>query len=288
MADRLVVIGGDAAGMSAATNARRGQPYLEIVALEKGAWTSYSACGIPYLVGGEVESLDDLVARSPQQLREQHRIDVRLHHEVVGIDLAMGQLEVRDQLRQRTITMGFDRLHIATGAQPLRPEIPGIDDDHVFGVQTLEDAKLLLERARLAGSQQVVVIGGGYIGLEMAEAFVRHGASVTLVEAGEQVMSTLDRDVADRLVPSLRGLGIDVRLNEKVEAIEPESGGHWRRRPALPTSSCSAWACVRTRISRPTLASSSDPAARSRSTAASRPRPKASTPRGTAPRPSIS
>ena len=220
MADRLVVIGGDAAGMSAATNARRGQPYLEIVALEKGAWTSYSACGIPYLVGGEVESLDDLVTRSPQQLREQHRIDVRLHHEVVGIDLAMGQLEVRDQLRQRTITMGFDRLHIATGAQPLRPEIPGIDDDHVFGVQTLEDAKLLLERARLADSQQVVVIGAGYIGLEMAEAFVRQGASVALVEGGEQVMNTLDRGMADKLVSPMRGLGIDVRLNSKVEAID--------------------------------------------------------------------
>ena len=159
--------------------------------------------------------------KSPQQLREQHRIDVRLHHEVVGIDLTAGQVEVRDQLRQRTITMGFDRLHIATGAQPLRPDIPGIDDDHVFGVQTLEDAKLLLERARLAGSKQVVVVGGGYIGLEMAEAFVRHGASVTLVEAGEQVMSTLDRGRRRPARPSLRGLGVDVRLNEKVEAIEP-------------------------------------------------------------------
>ncbi len=220
MADRLVVIGGDAAGMSAATNARRGQPYLEIVALEKGAWTSYSACGIPYLVGGEVSSLDDLVARTPQQLREQHRIDVRLHHEVVGIDLTAGQLEVRDQLRQRTITMGFDRLHIATGAVPVRPDIPGIGGDNVIGVQTLDDAKVLLERARLTGGQNVVVIGAGYLGLEMAEAFVRRGAKVTLVDAGEQVMQTLDRDVADKLVPPLRGLGVDVRLSAKVEAID--------------------------------------------------------------------
>jgi NADPH-dependent 2,4-dienoyl-CoA reductase/sulfur reductase-like enzyme len=220
MADRLVVIGADAAGMSAATNARRGQPYLEIVALEKGEWTSYSACGIPYLVGGELTSIDDLVARTPQQLREQHRIDVRLHHEVVGVDLTSGQLEVRDRLRQRTITMGFDRLHIATGARPFRPDVPGVDGDDVFGVQTLDDAKVLLERARLTGSQNVVVIGAGYLGLEMAEAFVRRGAKVTLLDAGEQVMRTLDRDVADKLVAPLRGLGVDVRLNVEVEAID--------------------------------------------------------------------
>jgi NADPH-dependent 2,4-dienoyl-CoA reductase/sulfur reductase-like enzyme len=231
MADRLVVIGGDAGGMTAATNARRRQPYLEIVALEKGSWTSYSACGIPYLVGGEVPTLDHLVARTPQELRDKNRIDVRLHHEVTSIDLAARRLEVRDHLRHRTIQMGFDQLHIATGARPTRPDLPGIDGEGVYGVQTLDDAKVLLDRARTSHAQSIVVVGGGYIGLEMAEAFCRRGAEVTIVEAGDQLMRTLDADMAARLVDPIRELGIAVRLGEGVAGFEPgrvllEDGSH--------------------------------------------------------------
>jgi NADPH-dependent 2,4-dienoyl-CoA reductase/sulfur reductase-like enzyme len=222
MAERLVVIGADAAGMSAAMQARRRQPYLEIVALERGAWTSYSACGIPYLVGGEISDLEELVVRSPQQLREQHRIDVRIHHEVTGIDLSAGRLEVRDHLRHRGITMGFDRLLVATGARPQRPDLPGIDRDDVLGVQTLDDARLLLERARTFDARSVAVVGGGYIGLEMAEAFVRRGARVSLLEGSDQLMRTLDADMAERLVAPLRGLGVDVRLGARVEGVDDD------------------------------------------------------------------
>ena len=175
MAERLVVIGGDAAGMSAAMQARRRLPYLEIVALEKSAWTSYSACGIPYLVAGDVDSLEQLVARSPEEFREKHRIDVRLHHEAVGIDVAARTVEVRDHTRRRNISLGFDQLHVATGARPTRPDLPGIDLDHVKGVQTLDDAKALEDHARTSHCRSVVVVGGGYIGLEMAEAFIRWG-----------------------------------------------------------------------------------------------------------------
>ncbi|MFL6206103.1 MAG: FAD-dependent oxidoreductase [Acidimicrobiales bacterium] len=221
MPERLVVIGGDAAGMSAAMQARRRQPYLEIVAIEKGAWTSYSACGIPYLVAGDVDDLDDLVARSPEEFRERHRIDVRLQHEAVGIDADARTVEVRDHVRRRNITIGFDRLHIATGSRPTRPKLPGIDLDHVRGVQTLDDAKALEDHARTARCRSVVVVGGGYIGLEMAEAFIRWGAEVTLVEGGSQLMRTLDADMAGRLVAPLRGLGVDVRLDTAVEGFEP-------------------------------------------------------------------
>jgi NADPH-dependent 2,4-dienoyl-CoA reductase/sulfur reductase-like enzyme len=207
--------------MAAAMQARRRQPYLEIVALEKGAWTSYSACGIPYLVGGDVASLDDLVARSPDEFREHHRIDVRLHHEAVGIDVDARTIDVRDLARRRNLTLGFDRLHVATGSRPIRPDLPGIELDHVKGVQTLDDAKVLLEHARTSRCRSVVVVGGGYIGLEMAEAFIRWGAQVTLVEAADQLMRTLDADMAERLVPPLRGLGVDVRLGTSVAGFEP-------------------------------------------------------------------
>jgi NADPH-dependent 2,4-dienoyl-CoA reductase/sulfur reductase-like enzyme len=221
MVDRLVVIGGDAGGMAAAMQARRRQPYLEIVALEKGSWTSYSACGIPYLVAGDVGSLDDLVARTPQEFRDQHRIDVRLQHEALSIDAARRQIEVRDHLRHRTINLDFDQLHIATGARPTRPDLPGIDLDHVKGVQTLEDAKVLLDHARTSHCRSVAVVGGGYIGLEMAEAFVRWGAEVTLVEGSDQLMRTLDADMAERLLGPMRGMGITVRLDTRVAAFEP-------------------------------------------------------------------
>jgi len=216
-----VVIGGDAAGMSAAAEARRRQPYLEIVALERTGWVSYSACGIPYLVGGDVDAVDDLVARSAQEHRDKHRLDVRLHHEVVAIDMDARSLEVRDELRHRTIQIEFDRLHIATGARPTRPDLPGIDGDHIKGVQTLDDAKALLDHARTSHCKDVVVVGGGYIGLEMAEAFVRWGAQVALVEGGDHLMGTLDHDMADRLVGHVEGLGVEVRLGTDVAGFEP-------------------------------------------------------------------
>jgi len=221
MADRLVVIGGDGAGMAAAMQARRRQPYLEIVALERGAWTSYSACGIPYLVAGDVGSLHDLVARSPQEFRDKHRIDVRLQHEVRAIDLGARRVEVRDHLRQRTIHVEFDQLHVATGARPLRPDLPGIDLEHVKGVQTLDDARVLLDHARTARCRSVVVVGGGYIGLEMAEAFVRWGASVTMIEGSGQLMRTLDADMAHRLVEPMEAMGISVHLDTRAAGFEP-------------------------------------------------------------------
>jgi len=206
--------------MAAAMQARRLQPYLDIVALEKGAWTSYSACGIPYLVGGEVGALEALVARTPQEFRDQHRVDVRLHHEALGIDHGRRVVEVRDHLHQRTIQLRYDTLHLATGSRPTRPPLPGIDLPHVRGVQTLDDAKVLLDHARTGGCRTVAVVGGGYIGLEMAEAFVRWGASVTLIERNEQLMATLDADMAARLVEPMRKMGIDVRLRTPVAGFE--------------------------------------------------------------------
>ena len=145
MAQRLVVIGGDAGGMAAASQARRQQPDLEIVALEKSPWTSYSACGIPYLVGGDIDSIDRLIARSPQEFRTNHRIDARVNHEVMGIDLQARSLEVRDHEHDRTYKLGFDILHLGLGAVPIRPPLPGMDTAHVHGVQTLADAAELLE-----------------------------------------------------------------------------------------------------------------------------------------------
>lgn len=222
MPGRLVVIGGDGGGMAAAAQARRRDPSLEIVALERGHHTSYSACGIPYVVGGEVSGgVDALVVRTPQAFRDDLRIDVRTRHEAMAIDLEAGKVEVRNHDHGRTFSIGFDRVHVATGARPRRPDLPGIDLPFVRGVQTLDDAADLLTAVRSIDCQRVVVVGGGYIGLEMAEAFVRHGAKVTLVEAGPHVMGTLDPDMAGRVEEALRRFGVDVRTGVAVEGFEP-------------------------------------------------------------------
>lgn len=221
VADRLVVIGGDAAGMTAATNARRGRPDLEIVVLEKGPHTSYSACGIPYVVSGAVGSLDDLIVRTPQEFRDGFRIDVRTRHEARSIDLDARRIEVRALDQERTLHIGFDLLHIATGARPLRPDLPGIDGPDIYGVQTLDDAQQLLDAVEARTRRTVAVVGGGYIGLEMAEAFVRRGARVTLIDEGAQPMRSLDPDLGAKVAAAVRRFGIALRTNTKVEGFEP-------------------------------------------------------------------
>ena len=217
MSERLLVIGGDAGGMAAASQARRRRPDLDIVALEKGRWTSYSACGIPYVVGGDVADLEALVVRDPQTFRDRFNIDVRTGHEAMAIDLEGRKVEVRDHGHGRTFMLGFDQLHLATGAVPKRPDLPGAHGAHIRGVQTLEDAAGLLEQVGAAGTESVVVVGGGYIGLEMAEAFVnRRCPRVTVVEQAPEVMGTLDADMGALVSQGMRRMGIEVRCGTAV------------------------------------------------------------------------
>jgi NADPH-dependent 2,4-dienoyl-CoA reductase/sulfur reductase-like enzyme len=220
---RLVVIGGDAGGMAAASQARRrkGPDELEIVALEKGRWTSYSACGIPYVVGGDVGGIDDLVVRDAETFRSRYGIDARTEHEAVAIDLERQQVEVRDNSGRggRTYTIGYDVLHVATGAKPTRPDILGIDGRDVHGVQTLEDAASLLER--MPGARRAVVVGGGYIGLEMAEAFVKRGLHTTVITATPQPLGTLDEDMGAIVAAAMRDHGIVLDTGTTVTSFEP-------------------------------------------------------------------
>jgi NADPH-dependent 2,4-dienoyl-CoA reductase/sulfur reductase-like enzyme len=222
MSHRLLVIGGDAGGMAAAATARRHGADFEIVALEQGRHTSYSACGIPYVISGDVWALDELVVRTPQQFRDQLRIDVRTGHRAMGIDLDRRVVEVRNLAQERTYSLGFDLLHIATGARPRRPPIPGLDGPQVHGVQTLDDAAHLLEAMKAGASEHVVVIGGGYIGLELAEAFLKRQASVTVVEQADDVMGTLDPDMGSLVGAGMRQHGVNLHTGEEVTAIEPD------------------------------------------------------------------
>jgi len=225
MPERLVVIGGDAAGMSAASQARRRRSAgnLEIIAFERGAFTSYSACGIPYLVGGVVDEAMRLVARTPETFRDKYSIDARTRHEVLAIDTRARSVRVREATSGREFEEPWDQLVIATGAEPLRPPIPGIDSEGIHGIQTLEDG-LALNRALEAGSRRAVVVGGGYIGLELAEALVMRGLQVTMVEQASQPMRTLDPVMGERVADALREAGVELRLGQTVQAFESRRG----------------------------------------------------------------
>ncbi len=223
MTERVVVVGADAAGMSAASQARRLRPDLEVVAFERGTHTSYSACGIPYWVGGEVGSVDDLVARTPEEHR-RNGIDLRLRTEVTGIDLAARTVEVRDHESARTESIGFDHLVLATGARPRRPDVPGIDARGVYGVQTLDDGEQMLS-ALESTPRRAVVVGGGYIGIEMAEAMVNRGLAVTVVTRSPEPMATLDPDMGRQVHAAMEGMGIDVQTSVRLDAVEVDAAG---------------------------------------------------------------
>lgn len=208
-AERLVVIGGDAAGMSAASQARRlrGPDELEIVAFERGHFTSYSACGIPYWVGGDVPERDQLIARSPREHRERD-IDLRMRTEVTEIDVARQRVRARDVDSGAESWTSYDKLVIATGARPVRPDLPGIDAPGVHGVQTLDDGQALLDTLAHTEGRRAVVVGAGYIGVEMAEALINRGYEVTVVNRGAEPMATLDPDMGRLVHRAMEGLGI--------------------------------------------------------------------------------
>ncbi|MGY3679012.1 FAD-dependent oxidoreductase [Streptomyces sp. TE33382] len=225
-AERLVVIGGDAAGMSAASQARRlkGPDELDIVAFERGHFSSYSACGIPYWVGGDVERRDDLIARTPQEHRERG-IDLRTRTEVTEIDAAGRRVRALDRESGETYWRGYDKLVIATGARPVRPALPGMDAAGVHGVQTLDDGQALLDSLDRATGRRAVVVGAGYIGVEMAEAMLNRGFEVTVLNRGEQPMATLDPDMGALVHEAMDGMGITTVNGAAVTGIRTGPDG---------------------------------------------------------------
>ncbi|PXX57457.1 NADPH-dependent 2,4-dienoyl-CoA reductase/sulfur reductase-like enzyme [Nocardia tenerifensis] len=221
-----MIIGGDAVGMSAASQARRlrDASELEIVVFERGRFASYSACGIPYWVGGDVLDRDELIARTPEEHRARD-IDLRVRVEVTEVDVAGNRVRVRDLASGDQTWTGYDKLVIATGARPSRPPLPGIDARGVHGVQTLEDGQALIDTLERTEGKRAVVVGAGYIGVEMAEALIKRGYDVTMVQRGPQPMSTLDPDMGALVRDAMCGMGIEVIGGTEVTEIRTDEHG---------------------------------------------------------------
>jgi len=223
---RLLVVGGDAAGMSAASTVRRDAPDVDVTVVERGSYTSYSMCGIPYLVAGDLDDPEQLVAKSPEAFRAMG-MTVRLHTEAVSVAAGARTVRVRDLTSGQERDEPYDELLVATGAHPRRQNVPGLDRyGHV--VHTLDEGvhvrrhfeQRTQQRQGPPPVQRVIVVGAGYIGMEIAEALVRHGLTAMLVDRSPQVMKALDPDMAAHVERALRDFAIDVRLGESLIKVD--------------------------------------------------------------------
>jgi NADPH-dependent 2,4-dienoyl-CoA reductase/sulfur reductase-like enzyme len=210
MANRLLVIGGVAAGMSAAAKARRSNRSLEVVVYEKSAYISYAACGMPYFIAGDIPDYRELIVRTPEQMGKQG-VEVHIRHEVTAIDPEARTLTVRDLAGDREFTDRYDTLVIATGAHAARPHLPGSDQEGIFELRPLESGLAVKRFVAERQPRKAVVVGGGYVGVEMAETFRRLGLEVTmLVRSGQVLRTTLDDDVRELVHAELARQGVEI------------------------------------------------------------------------------
>jgi NADPH-dependent 2,4-dienoyl-CoA reductase/sulfur reductase-like enzyme len=224
----VVVIGGDACGASAASTVKRSlRDEANVIVLERQSWTSYAACGIPYWIAGQTDGPDALVARSPEAHRA-NGLDMRTGWEATAIDPVARTVTARELASGTDHVLPFDHLVIATGASPVRPPIPGLDLPGVHGVQTLDDGSAIMES--LADDvQRAVIIGAGYIGIEMAEAMCDRGVATTVVDQAPQPMTTMDPDMGALISEAMGKMGIAYQGGSPVQAIESGPDGRVAR-----------------------------------------------------------
>jgi len=216
--NRVVIIGGVAGGMSAATRLRRLNENVEIVVFERGNDVSFANCGLPYHVGGVIEHRDALVLQTPQALKNRFNIDVHVRHEVMSINRDQQTVSVKNLETAETTDVHYDALVLSPGSTPVRPPIPGIE--HAKVLWNLDDMDQMIASTRSA--KKAVVVGGGFIGLEVAENLHHKGIQTTIVEALPQLMATLDVEMSWLLAERAQFTGVEVLLNQKVTEIHPD------------------------------------------------------------------
>jgi NADPH-dependent 2,4-dienoyl-CoA reductase/sulfur reductase-like enzyme len=228
MAERLVIVGGCAAGMSAASKARRTNPDLDIVVYERTGFVAYGACGLPYYVSGLIENHNTLVVRTPEQFARQ-RIEVHLHHEATGIDTARRRVRVTDLESGETREEAYDKLVIATGGRAATPAgAPGFSPGElsgVFVVRAVEDGVAIREFVQREKPRRAVIVGAGYIGLEMAESFRLLGLETTVIGRPPQMLKRFDPEMAQFMQDRLEQEDVRLSLGDEVKALEGDARG---------------------------------------------------------------
>lgn len=219
--EKLIVIGGTAAGLSAASRAKRLKPELSIEVFEKTGYISYGSCGLPYFVGGLIEKPEDLVAVTAETMKNKRGIETHIHHEAVSIRLDKKEVTVKNLETGKTSCHSYDQLVIATGAVPLVPPIPGIESPNVHCLRTVEDG-IRLKEAAGRGAKTACIIGGGFIGLELAEELTLLGLKVTVLEQLPRLLPFLEPAFSRCVSENLKSCGVAVHMGALVTQIEAE------------------------------------------------------------------
>ncbi len=215
---KIVILGGDAAGMSAASKLRRGLPHAQVTVFERTRETSYGACGLPYYIGGVNDDADKIRIRKPEAFLKSG-VDLRLAHEAVAVDPTAKMVTARNTETGALVRESYDELVIATGASPILPPLEGRDRQGVFTLKSIADAQAIRDWAERSGVSDVVIVGAGYIGLELVESFVRLRKKVTMLEMAPRPMMVMDEDFAPLITQALERNGVVLRTGEAVKAL---------------------------------------------------------------------
>jgi NADPH-dependent 2,4-dienoyl-CoA reductase/sulfur reductase-like enzyme/rhodanese-related sulfurtransferase len=221
---KLLIVGGVAGGASAAARARRLSEDADIVLFERGPDVSFANCGLPYYIGGEIDEREKLLVTTPERLRSRFKLDVRTLSSVEAIDRTAKKIRVRDLASGREYEEAYDKLILAPGAAPLRPPIPGIDLSGIFTLRNLQDVDRIKKRVD-QGVKQAVMVGAGFIGLELVENFVKRGIATTVVELQDQVLPPFDKEMTTPIVETLLAKGVTVLLGQSADGFEEAPNG---------------------------------------------------------------
>ncbi len=217
----IVVVGGVAAGTSAGATAKRQDPSLEVLLIQREKYISYGGCGLPYYVEGIMKTIDEIIEFTPQALREKKGVEVMTLHEVEEVDFGSKTLKVRNLETGDSFKVEYGKLVISTGGRAMLPAFARVDDERIFTIRAPDDAIRLRRCLEEDSPREAVIIGGGYIGVEMSEAISAHGVRVTLIEALDRLLINAEPEINEVLVNALEKNGVNVVLSDPVERIEP-------------------------------------------------------------------
>lgn len=217
---KVVIVGGVAGGATAATRLRRLNEHAQITVFERSGYISYANCGLPYYIGGVIEDKEELTLQTPESIWDRFRIDMKVHHEVTDIDTSQKTVTVHNLDNGKVYEESYDKLILSPGAKPVMPNLPGMDNEKIFTLRTVEDTLKIRACVEERKPKTAVMVGGGFIGLEVAENLCDLGVKVTVVQRPKQLMNTLDYDMATLVHNKLRSRGISLKLGGDVIGFE--------------------------------------------------------------------